>query len=306
MTDLPVSLRTLRYIVEVADAGSVTDAARRLGVSQPSVSVALAQAERDLGVQIFVRQHARGMNLSVPGRVLVDQARGLLRAASELADTARSLGDPLSGEIVVGSFPRLAMRYMPRIIASFRQAFPNITVRLIEGDHAELVAGLENSSIEIALGYDFARPEHLSAEELASLPPMALLSRDHPLAGSETISLSELASDPFILLDLPFSRDYFLGLFSSCGLQPSIAFRSSSPELVRGLVGNGMGFSLHNTLPLGAVAYDGSESVTVPISGDPLPVRIMLLRLATSDPRPAVQAFREFMHKVFTAGNSAY
>ncbi|RJL05857.1 LysR family transcriptional regulator [Paracoccus aestuarii] len=168
MIDLPVSLRTLRYIVEVADCGSVTDAARHLAVSQPSVSAALSQAERDLGVQIFVRQHARGMKLSVPGRVLVDQARELLRAAGELADTARSLGDPLSGEIVVGSFPTLAMRYMPRIIASFRRSLPNITVRLVEGDHAELVAGLENASIEIALGYDFARPEHLSAEELAS------------------------------------------------------------------------------------------------------------------------------------------
>lgn len=302
MTDLPVSLRTLRYIVKVADCGSVTDAARYLAVSQPSVSAALSQAERDLGVQIFVRQHARGMKLSVPGRVLVDQARELLRAAGELADTARSFGDPLSGEIVVGSFPTLAMRYMPRIIASFRRSLPNITVRLVEGDHAELVAGLENASIEIALGYDFARPDHLSAEELASLPPMALLSRDHPLAREERISLSELSSEPFILLDLPYSRDYFLGLFSTCGLQPNIAFRSSSPELVRGLVGNGMGFSLHNTLPLGAVAYDGSESVTVALHGDPLPVRIMLLRLASPDPRPAVRAFCDHLHDVFANG----
>lgn len=60
------SLRALRYVVETADAGSVTEAAKRLNVSQPSISAALSQLEAELGVQIFIRHLAKGVTLSPP------------------------------------------------------------------------------------------------------------------------------------------------------------------------------------------------------------------------------------------------
>ncbi|MFN3524638.1 MAG: LysR family transcriptional regulator [Paracoccus sp. (in: a-proteobacteria)] len=301
LQDLPIPFRTLRYIVETANCGSVTEAARRLSVSQPSVSAALAQAERELGIQIFVRHHARGMTLSVPGRRLVEEARLLLQQASAFTATAQSLGDPLSGEIVVGSFPTLAMRYMPQIIGSFVRAFPNISVQLIEGDQDEILSALADCSIEVALAYDYALPPEIHAHELTTLPPVALLAPDHPLASQPSVSLADLADDPFILLDLPHSRDYFHGLFAACGLVPNIAFRSRSPELIRGLVGNGRGFSLHNVLPLGSVAYDGSSIAMVPLQDRLPPVRVMLLHLSRQDMRPAVQAFSDHLRATFHA-----
>lgn len=302
LQDLPIPFRTLRYIVETASCGSVTEAARRLSVSQPSVSAALAQAERELGIQIFVRHHARGMTLSVPGRRLVEEARLLLQQAGAFTATAQSLGDPLSGEIVVGSFPTLAMRYMPRIIGSFVRAFPNISVQLIEGDQDEILSALTDCSIEVALAYDYALPPEIHAHELTMLPPVALLAPDHPLASQPSVSLADLADDPFILLDLPHSRDYFHGLFAACGLVPNIAFRSRSPELIRGLVGNGRGFSLHNVLPLGSVAYDGSSIAMVPLRDRLPPVRVMLLHLSRQEMRPAVQAFSDHLRAMFHAG----
>ncbi|SHJ93511.1 DNA-binding transcriptional regulator, LysR family [Aureimonas altamirensis DSM 21988] len=303
--DLQLSLKTLRYIVETADCGSVTEAARRLQVSQPSVSSALAQAERDLGVQIFVRHHARGMTLSVPGRRLVDEARPLLVHAAAFSKTARALGDPLSGQIVVGSFPTLAMRYMPRIIDGFARAFPKIEISLIEGDHHEILSALQDGGMEIAIGYDYALPPELHAHELAALPPHALLMPDHPLAGEKAVWLGDLAEDPFILLDLPHSRDYFAGLFAACGVEPNIAFRSRSPELVRGLVGNGRGFSLSNVLPAVPIAYDGSRIATIPLRDDLPPVRIMLLHLPGSGMRPAVAAFAGHLRAEFAGGGTS-
>lgn len=302
LLDLPLSFRTLRYIVETADCQSVTEAARRLSVTQPSISLAIAQAERDLGVQIFVRHHARGMTLSVPGRRLVEEARLLLVQASELARTAKGLADPLSGEIVVGSFPTLAMRYMPRIIGSFVTEYPAINVRLVEGDHDEILAALADGRVEMALAYDFSLPPDIHAHELTTLPPYALLTPGHRLARKASLHLAELADDPFILLDLPHSRDYFRGLFTECGLTPNIAFRSRSPELVRGLVGNGRGFSLHNVLPLGQIAYDGSSVAMIPLQDALPPVRVMLLHLARQEMRPAVRAFSDHLRAAFRDG----
>lgn len=300
--DLPIPFRTLRYIVETADCGSVTEAARRLSVSQPSVSAALAQAERELAVQIFVRHHARGMALSVPGRRLVEEARLLLQQASSFTASAQSLGNPLSGEIVVGSFPTLAMRYMPRIIGSFARTYPNINVQLMEGDQDEILSAISDSRIEVALAYDFALPSEIHAHELTVLPPVALLAPDHSLASAPSVRLADLADDPFILLDLPHSRDYFHGLFAACGLVPNIAFRSRSPELIRGLVGNGRGFSLHNVLPLGSVAYDGSRIAMVPLQDHLRPVRVMILHLSRQEMRPAVQAFSDHLRASFQDG----
>ncbi len=133
------SLRALRYVVETADAGSVTEAAKRLNVSQPSISAALSQLEAELGVQIFIRHLAKGVTLSPAGQRLVNDARLLLAHARDFAQSAQSLGSTLHGEIVVGSFSTLATRFMPGLLSGFRERQPGISVKLggrrPAGDH---------------------------------------------------------------------------------------------------------------------------------------------------------------------------
>jgi DNA-binding transcriptional LysR family regulator len=109
------SLRALRYMVETADAGSVTEAAKRLNISQPSISAALSEIEA--GIQVFVRHLAKGVTLSPAGQRLVNDARLLLNHARDFAQSAQSLGNTLHGEIVVGSFLTLATRFMPELLS---------------------------------------------------------------------------------------------------------------------------------------------------------------------------------------------
>ena len=89
---LRYSLRQLRYFVVTAEALSFTAAARRLHISQPSISTALADLEESFGVQLFIRHHASGLSLTQAGRDLLGQARNLLKIAEELQarDTAES------------------------------------------------------------------------------------------------------------------------------------------------------------------------------------------------------------------------
>lgn len=299
---MQLSLRVLRYVVETADQGSVTEAARKLNVSQPSISAALAQVEAQLGIQIFVRHHARGVTLSAAGQRYVNDARRLLNHAHDFANSAQALGDSLRGEIVVGSFPTLAMRFMPALLAGFARRYPGISVRLEEGDQQEMIAGLISGRIELALSYSFAVPDEIIGEKLADLPPYALVSADHPLAGRSEVSLAELCGEPFILLDLPHSREYFFSLFAACGLEPQVAFRTRSSELIRGLVGHGQGYSLHNVLPRNTVGYDGSRIALLPISEQLPPATVTFLRLTRHSARTAVQAFADYLQEAFTKG----
>jgi DNA-binding transcriptional LysR family regulator len=298
----PVSLRVLRYVVASAEAGNVTEAARRLNVSQPSVSAAIAQLEATIGFPIFVRHHARGITLTSAGARLVHDARQLLNHADDFERNARSLGDALQGEITAGCFTTLTARFMPQLLADFAALHPGIAVRVAEGDQEEIVQGLVAGRTEVALSYNYALPDEVLGEHLADLPPQIIVAADHPLAAASAVSLHAFADEPFILLDLPHSRDYFTGLFAACGIEPHIACRSRSLEFIRGMVGRGLGYSIHNVMPRSGMTYDGSQVVVLPITEALPPVRIMRLRLRRSSMRPAVEAFWAYLERAFAPG----
>lgn len=296
------SLRALRYVVETADAGSVTEAAKRLNVSQPSISAALSQLEAELGVQIFVRHLAKGVTLSPAGQRLVNDARLLLAHASDFAQSAQSLGSNVQGEIVVGSFMTLATRFMPGLLSGFRERQPGISVKLVEGDQQEIIDCLISGRTELALSYSFAVPDEIVGEKFCELPPYILLSADHPLANRSSISLHEMRDEPFILPDLPHSRDYFSSLFTAAGIEPRISFRTRSFELIRGLIGHGQGYSIQNAVPRTTIGYDGSRVAVVPIIETLPPTRVMALRLKRHALRPAVQTFADYAREAFAVG----
>ena len=122
------------------------------------------------------------------------------------------------------------------VLAGFAQIYPGITVSLREGDQEEMISATLAGRIELALAYSLTVPEEIESEPLIDLPPFAIVAANHPLARRKSVRLAELADEPFILLDLPHSRDYFFGLFRSAGIEPRIVFKSRSQELIRGLV----------------------------------------------------------------------
>ena len=91
---------------------------------------------------LFIRHHARGVTLTPAGEKVVNEARLLLKHAQDFAQNASGLGDALKGEIAVGCFLTLAIRFLPGLLAGFAQRFPGITVALQEGDQEELIASL--------------------------------------------------------------------------------------------------------------------------------------------------------------------
>jgi DNA-binding transcriptional LysR family regulator len=297
-----LSLRALRYLVATADAGNLTEAARALNVSQPSISAAIAQIERAYGIQIFVRHHARGVTLTCAGQRLVNDARLLLYHARDFDKSALSLGGELKGEIVIGCFTMLATRFMPGLLSAFSKLHPGMSLRLEEGDQEEVLEALLSGRTEIAISYNFGLPDDILGERLTDLPPFVVVSAKHPSAGLRKVSLRTFSKEPFILLDLPHSREYFLGLFSACGIEPRIGFRSRSYEFIRGLVGKGHGFTIHNAVPRTTMTYDGSSIAVLPITEPLMPVGVMRLRLKRHVLRPAVEAFWTFLGSAFRKG----
>jgi DNA-binding transcriptional LysR family regulator len=284
------TLKQLAYFAAAADRGSVTEAARVLNVSQPSISTAIAHLERVLGAQLFLRHHARGISLTPDGRHLLAEARELLARADELGSALRSEGARLKGELSLGYFVTFAPYYLPGLLRRFGALHPDVVLQLHEGDIETLQRGLSTGGIELALVYDLALGPELVSEHLAAHRPYALLPATHPLAKRARVSLRTLAKEPFILLDLPHSREYFRAIFLAYGLEPQVRYTTPSLEMVRGLVANGHGVGLLNIQPEGNRAYDGMPLACRALAEDCPPLRVALARPAQARPSRAAQA----------------
>lgn len=261
------TLRQLKYFVTTVECGSVAQASRKLYIAQPSISTAIKGLEESFNVQLFIRHHAQGVSLTPAGGRFYRKAQELLRMAHEFEQNALAENDVVSGQIDIGCFETVAPLILPRLIAGFGKRYPGVEIRLRDGEQHELVQGLTAGSFDLALLYAHDLDGTLETEPLmAPQRPYALLPADHRFAAQPRVSLVDLAREPMILLDVQPSRTYFVSIFEELGLTPNIVFSSPSIEMVRGMVGQGFGFSMLVTRPHNACSYDGQPLATVEIA----------------------------------------
>ncbi len=211
----------------------------------------------------------------------------LSRAGSPLIYANRAYGSPIriqgakslaaarSGapsRLTVACFHTVGPFVLPRLV----RKLPGIGMRLVEGDQRRVKESLRSGESEVALTYANDLDEDFDAILLEELHPYVLLPDGHPLTLQSEVMPFDLAEEPMVLLDAPPSADYFLGLLRSGGVEPLVAYRSASLEMVRGMVGHGLGYTLLVTKPASDMTYDGVRLVTRPLVGDHEPGRIVI------------------------------
>jgi DNA-binding transcriptional LysR family regulator len=131
------------------------------------------------------------------------------------------------------------------------------------------------------------------------LTPYVLLAEGHPLAASSALALDDLVQESLILLDVEPSRNYILSLFREAGLEPQVGYRSRSLEMVRGLIGHGLGYGLLATKPANNVTYDGRALVVRPMAGTVRNSRLVLATLRGRSMSAMAQEFAEHCRALF-------
>ena len=127
--------------------------------------------------------------------------------------------------------------------------------------------------------------------ELTRVSPHVLLPDGHALTSKATLAAPDLAGHPMVLLDAPPSRDYFLSILSHAGVEANVAYRSTSFEMLSGLVGNGLGFALLATKPASAMTYDGKALVMRPLKTDIEPSSVVLASRTGVELSPPAERF---------------
>jgi DNA-binding transcriptional LysR family regulator len=287
------TLRQLSYAIAVARCGSITEAARNIGISQPAISAALKDLEEEFGFSIFMRQPARRISLTPAGQRFIRYTHRLLEYVDDFEAEVHDLGQELAGVIEIGCFLPTAPFIMPIILRAMEEKYPGIDVHFHERNLGELNEGIKSGSIEVALMYDMYPDRAITFETLIEAKPYVLLSADDPLAKNKSIKLKQLADKEMIVFDLPITQDYFHSVVSMNANKPKVGYRTKSYEMLRSLVASKMGYTILIMNPQTDRSYDGRKLVSLPIA-DPVPsARYGLAMSKDNVPRRIAQEFIE-------------
>jgi LysR family hydrogen peroxide-inducible transcriptional activator len=242
------SLRQLQYIVAVADLLSFNRAADECHVSQPSLSLQIAELERVLVITIFERDPHR-VALTAAGRDFVESARAVLRAADALAETARRCIDPFSGALRIGVLPTISPYWLPELAPALRKAYPQLTVIWVEDKTQMLMQALQSGAIDAALVALEAEIGDVERQVIAKDPFVLVAPADNPLVAKSTpAKTAELRGATVMVLENEhcFGKQALEFCFRAKAQEHQ--FRGTSLATVISMVAGGVGVTLLPTL----------------------------------------------------------
>ncbi|MER6675470.1 LysR family transcriptional regulator [Streptomyces sp. NPDC000983] len=238
----------LAALVAVAESGSITRAAERLGYTPPALSQQLAKLEREAGTALLVRHH-RGARLTGAGELLVARARRVLdeleRARHELARLTGLTG----GTLRLGTFQTAGVHLLPPVLSAFRRAHPDVELTVTNHEPPGGVAAVAAGEIDLALTHTYEPAEPVPVPSSVVLEPVLVeelvlvTAPGHVLAEKTSrLPLSELAGQPLISMapDHPARRGVE-EVLARAGATPSVLVETPVYALVCALVSAGLG-----------------------------------------------------------------
>lgn len=243
------TLRQLELFAALPDHSTLSAAAKALHISESALSHSLTELESAVGEQLCVRRKARGMHLTPTGRHFAARAREILRSTETLVGELAEVRGELRGPVALGCYTGLASNVLPAVLEGVGRRHPEVEIGITVGDHTELLAALESGMLDLAIVYDIGLPSGLQRSVVYETEVLAVLAGSEPLAQEPDIDLADLAALPLIMLDTAPSTGYTELMFSQRHLKPRIGAVVPQIDLVRALVGRGLGYSLLMSRP---------------------------------------------------------
>ena len=233
-------MSTARYraFIAVAQQGSLSAAARSLGVSQPTISSQIATLERQSQIELFHRQGYR-MSLTGAGHKLLTLAQKLLSLESEAEFFLRDSGKLNQGELKIGA---VGPFHVIEMVAAYRARHPGMQLSIRMGNSQQVLHDLEHYSTDVAvLAGLYERPE-LVMREYARHAIILFAHVEHPFARREQVDISELQGQPLLLRERGSTTRVALETaLKAAGVKPQLNLEIGSREAIREAVARGLG-----------------------------------------------------------------
>lgn len=242
-----IELRHLRYFIAVAEELHFGRAAARLNISQPPLSQQIQILEQQVGARLLARTN-RSVSLTAAGKQFLADSRQVLSLVNDASARAERLHLGETGELRIGftsSAPFISA--VSHTLSTFRRHYPDVHIQTREINTREQIVPLNEGSLDLGLMRNTQLPDMLAWEVILREPLMAMIPRDHPLAAQPSVTLAELAKEPFVFFDPHVGTglyDDILGLMRRYGLSPVITQEVGEAMTIIGLVAAGLGVSI--------------------------------------------------------------
>lgn len=290
-----MELFQLRYFAAAARLGNFTRAAQMVHVSQPSLSLQIANLEKEVGAPLFTR-HGRTVQLTDAGRTLQTYAERILRDEQEALRAVREVVGLQTGTLSLYTLPTPAQNLLPAVLAQFRRRHPGIDITLHEIVPARAVGEAVISGkadlgiVHLPCPVSGLSQKVLFTEELALVVPDS-----HPLASpaGDAPALSDLADEDFVWVPEGATPEH--PIYAAClaaGFTPRISCISGSANGMQAMVAAGLGIAL-----LPRLAIHPPEGVSVVEIASPRPTRTLAV-IWPEGPEPRTHAARAFLQNL--------
>ncbi len=251
--------RQLRAFCHAAQTGSISKAAQRLKLSQPTVSLQIQALEKDLGTLLFERCGPK-IRLTPAGDLLLDMAQPLVDGFSRLADGfAARLGEVHAGPLDIASGEATLLYILPDIIKSFSDQFSQIDVRLHNVTGHDGLALLRADEVDFAVGSMIDVPDDMVYHPIYDYKPALIMCKGHPLEDKENITLEDISPYGLILPPRHLSTWSVVDLvFQQHGVPYNVVLEAGGWEVIKRYVEIGTGISI-----VTSICLRGFENLTV-------------------------------------------
>lgn len=240
MKPFHVTFSQLEILVAIVDAGSFSEAALRIHMTQSALSHAVAKLESDLGVQILIRSR-KGLSLTPIGLEVLTSARLALEQAHRIQVIAQQEKSLVQGRLRLGHVHSLNSILMAGILEQFEKLFPDVELQLFEATAEELPQWLKLSVVDI--GILLHPTEGIQTEFLLHDEIIAMVPYQHPLAQEPRITLPVLVSENLLLP--PIQHDFIRYIFEPAGVEPQRIIPVTDIRTIMEMVKEGIGVSLN-------------------------------------------------------------
>lgn len=293
-----MELRGIQYFLQIADEGSITRTARKLGVTQPALTRHVQQLESELGTPLLVRL-PRGVRLTTAGRDFMEYARRIALEVARAREHVHGVAETPRGRVVIGTSPTLAPLLLPGCIARTRQQCPLVTLQVMEGFSPQLLDALLTGRLDVAVMTNPPRSRALSLTPLFS-EPLVVLAPPGARGTARSFSVVELSRTPIIVS--AGMRAVIDEQLAAVGAQLRVEAEVDSVEAIRQLVVSGMGTTVMPVSAYHAEIVSGSV-VAYAVEGANLHRLLVLARPVAKSRSAAIDEIEHIVRGCMTALN---
>ncbi len=254
-----LNLRLLEVFRVVVDAHGVTDAAAKLGVTQPAISKAISQLERDLGYRLFGRGHGRLHPTRDAERLYAETERLFVQVAT-FQDRLTGISTAREGKLIVAAIPTLAASIVADAAARFGKTRPEVRIEVVAANAALVAESVGRHRCDLGLVHSPVTDKTVRSRVIGESEIVAVMRADNGLAGRRTLSPADLVDEPLILNDAGSPPTHLLyETFAAAHVNFRIAIEANSSAVGNAAARAGRGVALidpwsnHPTLQPGLV-----------------------------------------------------